>query len=1031
MDLEAIYKFLIPGDISFTTGGLLLAIVCCSLFMLIHGIAKWYGLHKNSPPGPAGLPIVGYLPFMGKEPHKTFWNLRKKYGDVISVYMGPKYTVILNDYNSVKEILCNPAALDRAPDLFSHLGDIGFISENGEKWIEQRRYCLSISRDLGLGRDHWEELIMEETTNFIKNIQDLKGKPADISHILASSVTSNIISLLIGRRLTKDEVDIVQLSIDYSDVAFTYMGPSNPTSVVPGLRNVCEVFKIAGYDKAMKVIRQFSSFIREEINRHKTSPVLKDARDFINSYLDKLSELAETKSKNHYFSERMLKGNLAILFLGASDTIFSSLGWLFRLMCEHKDIQEKVHAELMETIGKDGRTRYDERHKVPYTFAVLMEAQRYASNVPLSTTRKTNQDIHIDGYVIPKGSEIIANLWALHHDPAYWDEPEQFRPERFLTDGGTKLAKNSPSYAPFSIGRRNCPGETIAWMEILFYFSETLKNFEISTPPRVKPEFNIINGLVARLAPQELCFKKRKILLYATTIKIMELEKNNAYFNFNNATLIISSFTLIISIYAFFTLLRSILRWYKLWQKRPPGPVGLPFVGYLPFLGNEPHKTLWNLRNKYGNIISVYLGPKYTVVLNEYKVAKEVLSHPGSLDRAPDLFSHLGDIGFVAENGERWLEQRRFTMSTAKDLGLGKDYWEILIMEEVSSLIEKLHELKGKPFDISEDLTFSLNTSILSLVIGRRLGKDEIDKIHLCADYADAAITKMGPSNPASLVPGLRKVCEIFKIADYDKSRKIIHQFSSFMKGEIKRHKTSELFRDIPDFINSYLQKLSEMTKIKSKDHAFSETMLEGNLALLFLGASDTVFSSLGWLFRIMCKHKDIQEKVHTELMEVLGKDGRARYEERDKIPYTFAVLMEGQRYASNVPLSTTRKANQDIPVNGYIIPKGSEITTNLWALHHDPDYWDEPNEFRPERFLIDGGTKLIKNPPSYAPFSIGRRNCPGETIAWMEILYYFAEILKRFEISTPPAVEPKFEVISGLVTRLVPQPMCFKERNV
>ncbi|GFY69727.1 cytochrome P450 2U1 [Trichonephila inaurata madagascariensis] len=207
--------------------------------------------------------------------------------------------------------------------------------------------------------------------------------------------------------------------------------------------------------------------------------------------------------------------------------------------------------------------------------------------------------------------------------------------------------------------------------------------------------------------------------------------------------------------------------------------------------------------------------------------------------------------------------------------------------------------------------------------------------------------------------------------------------------------------------------------------------MLEGNLAILFLGASDTIFSSLGWLYRLISKHKDIQEKVHTELMEVLGKDGRARYEERQKIPYTFAVLMEAQRFASNVPLSTTRRASQDIHINGYIIPKGSEITANLWALHHDPAYWDNPEEFLPERFLTDGGTKLIKNPPSYAPFSIGRRNCPGETIAWMEILFYFSETLKRFEVSAPPQKEPEFIIENGLVSRLAPQPLCFKERKL
>ncbi|CAL1272966.1 unnamed protein product [Larinioides sclopetarius] len=509
------------------------------------------------------------------------------------------------------------------------------------------------------------------------------------------------------------------------------------------------------------------------------------------------------------------------------------------------------------------------------------------------------------------------------------------------------------------------------------------------------------------------------------------MEQIYTYMNFNDITFIISSLSLLICIYAFFTFIHRVTQWYKSRQRRPPGPIGLPFVGYLPFLGKEPHKTFWNMRKKYGDIISVYLGSKYTIVLNEYNVAKEVLSHPGSLDRGPDIFNHLGDIGFIVENGARWIEQRRFTMSAAKDLSLGKDYWGTLIMEELFDLIERLQGLNGKPYDISEDLLNSLNTSILSLLIGRRLGKDEVDKLILAVEFDEAAITKTGPSNPTSLIPGLRKVFEIFKIAGYDKAKKTIHQFKSFMKEEIYKHKTSQPFRDIPDFINSYLEKISEISKTNIKDHAFSESMLEGNLILLFLGASDTVYSSLGWLLRIMCKYKDVQEKVHAELMEILGKDGRAKYEERDKIPYTFAVLLEGQRYASNVPLSTTRKANQDIPVKGYIIPKGSDITTNLWGLHHDPTFWDEPEEFRPERFLTDDGRKNIRKPPSYAPFSLGRRNCPGETIAWMEILNYFSEILKRFEISTPPGMEPEFEIINGLVTRLAPQPLCFKERNV
>ncbi|GFY80155.1 cytochrome P450 18a1, partial [Trichonephila inaurata madagascariensis] len=123
--------------------------------------------------------------------------------------------------------------------------------------------------------------------------------------------------------------------------------------------------------------------------------------------------------------------------------------------------------------------------------------------------------------------------------------------------------------------------------------------------------------------------------------------------------------------------------------------------------------------------------------------------------------------------------------------------------------------------------------------------------------------------------------------------------------------------------------------------------------------------------------------------------------------------------------------AINDIPVRGYVIPKGSDITANLWALHNDPKYWDKPEEFRPERFLTDNGTKLIKQPPSYAPFSVGKRNCPGETIAWMGILIFFTEIVKSFEISVPSGMKLEFKLDgNSLVSHITSQPLCFKLRN-
>ncbi|GFT30578.1 cytochrome P450 18a1 [Nephila pilipes] len=509
MEFETIQKYLNDTGFGSATNGLLFTIGFLILIKVFQKFVKWSNVLWKGPPGPIGLPLVGYLPFLGDEPYKTFWKMRKKYGDIISVYLGPKYTVVLNEYTVAKEVLSHPYALDKATDVFSLLGNVGFGSENGEAWQEQRKFCLSTARNLGVGKGPWEDLIMEETSAFVEEVYKHQGKPSNMVPTLVSSLNACIISLLIGRRLKKDkDANKIKLCFDYADIAMRFVGPSNPTSVVPGLRKFCEIFKLAGFDHAAKIVKDFNSFIRDEITRHKGSSD-RDVNDFINSYLDKLSTISKSNDTKNHFSEKMLEGNLIVLFLGASDTISSSLSWMFRLLCAYKDVQDKVYAELIEAFGKDGKVRYEDRHMIPYTFAVIMEAQRFVSIVRLSGTRKASQDIPVRGYVIPKGADITANLWALHNDPKYWDKPEEFRPERFLTDGGTKLIKQPPSYAPFSFGKRNCPGETIAWMGIIIFFTETIKNFEISVPPGMKLEFKDENSLVAHITPQPLCFKPR------------------------------------------------------------------------------------------------------------------------------------------------------------------------------------------------------------------------------------------------------------------------------------------------------------------------------------------------------------------------------------------------------------------------------------------------------------------------------------------------------------------------------------------
>jgi cytochrome P450 len=109
---------------------------------------------------------------------------------------------------------------------------------------------------------------------------------------------------------------------------------------------------------------------------------------------------------------------------------------------------------------------------MPYTEALIAETQRYSSIASLGAMHRALKDQEFKGYMIPKDTMIISNLHYIHHDPAVWGDPENFRPERFLSPDG-KTFKKHDALIPFSVGRRQCLGEALA-RDSLFLFSTNL-----------------------------------------------------------------------------------------------------------------------------------------------------------------------------------------------------------------------------------------------------------------------------------------------------------------------------------------------------------------------------------------------------------------------------------------------------------------------------------------------------------------------------------------------------------------------------
>ncbi|CAK8678676.1 unnamed protein product [Clavelina lepadiformis] len=145
-------------------------------------------------------------------------------------------------------------------------------------------------------------------------------------------------------------------------------------------------------------------------------------------------------------------------------------------------------------------------------------------------------------------------------------------------------------------------------------------------------------------------------------------------------------------------------------------------------------------------------------------------------------------------------------------------------------------------------------------------------------------------------------------------------------------------------------------------------------------------------------------------------------------MPYTSAFMQELMRFRAVVPIALPHKTNEDSELNGYFIPKSTTVGPNIWAVHNDPDYWDEPEKFKPQRF-IDADGEFIKS-NHVIPFSLGPRTCLGKQLAQMEIFIYLVSMIQQFEFLPDPNSDKLPEIddgINGLA--FLPYPFCLSAK--
>ncbi|XP_042882706.1 cytochrome P450 2C42-like isoform X2 [Penaeus japonicus] len=437
------------------------------------------GRPKNFPPGLPMLPLLGSLPFTkGTVTRSLINSLRKKYGDLASFSIFNERIVLVSNLKTIKEVFSQAKTAGR-PNLFiitfrnNLLTDgrhsaLGILGSSGELWHGQRRFVLRHLRDLGFGKTSLEPLMVLEVKELMDHIALQRDTPIVMQRFFNRSIINVIWAMVMGKRYSYDDAKLATLLktfIILSDINFL-----SPLHFLPGALHLASY--LPGLKHDVKPLKNITSFIKSELAEFKRDENAKNSDCLTALYL---REIEEHKGEDSFFHMDQLLSVIFEMFLAGSETTSSTLTMAVYLLAKHPEIQKRVHEELDRVVGRDQLPSFSQMDQLPYTLATIHEVQRTFKLIPFSLPHSVTEDITVNGYNIPRGTILIANMEDCLKDPALWRNPDAFDPRNFLDDEGKY--KRNEAFMPFGSGKRQCVGEPLARLELFLFFACVMQRF--------------------------------------------------------------------------------------------------------------------------------------------------------------------------------------------------------------------------------------------------------------------------------------------------------------------------------------------------------------------------------------------------------------------------------------------------------------------------------------------------------------------------------------------------------------------------
>ncbi|CAI8588338.1 unnamed protein product [Vicia faba] len=448
-------------------------------------------------------------------------------------------------------------------------------------------------------------------------------------------------------------------------------------------------------------------------------------------------------------------------------------------------------------------------------------------------------------------------------------------------------------------------------------------------------------------------------------------------------------------------------------KKLPPSPPTIPFIGNILWLLKssknfaELEPVLRSLGSKYGDIVTIYIGSRPSIFITSHEAAHKALvkngtifaNRPLALETTKLFFPNQRSIS-MASYGPIWKLLRQNFMQATQPSKLSlysccrKYAWSVLNQNILADI-----KLGNKKIPIDEYFNFALYTLFTYMCLGEKLDKESVENIQkaqhcLIHNFIRFNVLNFVPMLSRIVFRGLWK--EILEIRENQ-----INVFLPFIKARQEKIKNKINSGDEnEEGFDAYVDSLFDL-KLPDNEKNINDEELVSLCSEFLLGGTDTTATTLLWSMANLVKNQNIQEKIYDEIKKVVKHGEEIEEKHLKRMPYLKAVVLETFRRHPPGHFILPRAVIQETNMNGHKIPKNAMINFPVAELGWNPNVWENPMEFKPERFLNEGdvdfdlkGLKEIK----MMPFGAGRRVCPAINIATLHLEYFLANLVRDFK---------------------------------